>query len=116
LVKDVNVREFFEMVPHAFFLDVGDAHHMVVGDSNDVFNAGLEAFLRAVESGRLDELGPDYWAPEYAAAARRRRDRASLEQWEQRAVHTAKVHKLHGIEHAHPHAHAHAHAHPTPKL
>jgi pimeloyl-ACP methyl ester carboxylesterase len=32
-------------VPHARYVDVGDAGHMVAGDRNDAFNDAVAAFL-----------------------------------------------------------------------
>jgi pimeloyl-ACP methyl ester carboxylesterase len=46
-------EEFLALVPHAEFADVGDAHHMVAGDENDVFSAAVIDFLtRVVLPGR----------------------------------------------------------------
>lgn len=39
------MREFLEMVPHAEFVDICDARHMVAGDANDAFNAAVFAFV-----------------------------------------------------------------------
>jgi pimeloyl-ACP methyl ester carboxylesterase len=40
--------EFLTIVPHAEYADVGDAHHMVAGDQNDVFTAAVLDFLTRV--------------------------------------------------------------------
>jgi pimeloyl-ACP methyl ester carboxylesterase len=40
------VHEFLELVPHAAFVDVAGAHHMVAGDDNDAFTASVLEFLR----------------------------------------------------------------------
>jgi len=45
VVTDEGVREMRSLVPHAEYLEVGGAGHMVAGDSNDVFATGLVAFL-----------------------------------------------------------------------
>jgi pimeloyl-ACP methyl ester carboxylesterase len=45
IVSEAGVREFLEMVPHAEFVDITDAHHMVAGDANDAFNAAVFAFV-----------------------------------------------------------------------
>jgi pimeloyl-ACP methyl ester carboxylesterase len=45
LVKEANVKEFLELVPHAKFADVAGARHMVAGDRNDVFSAAIVDFL-----------------------------------------------------------------------
>jgi pimeloyl-ACP methyl ester carboxylesterase len=40
-----GAREFLELVPHAEFVDVEGAGHMVAGDRNDVFNGAIQGFL-----------------------------------------------------------------------
>jgi pimeloyl-ACP methyl ester carboxylesterase len=45
-------EEFLTIVPHAEFADVGDAHHMVAGDQNDVFSAAVIDFLTRVAGPR----------------------------------------------------------------
>ncbi len=45
LVKEANVKEFLELAPHAKFVDVAGARHMVAGDRNDVFSAAIADFL-----------------------------------------------------------------------
>jgi pimeloyl-ACP methyl ester carboxylesterase len=45
-------EEFLTIVPHAEFADVGDAHHMVAGDQNDVFSAAVIDFLTRVAGSR----------------------------------------------------------------
>jgi pimeloyl-ACP methyl ester carboxylesterase len=40
-----TAREFLELCPHAEFVDVSDAGHMVAGDRNDVFSAAVVGFL-----------------------------------------------------------------------
>jgi pimeloyl-ACP methyl ester carboxylesterase len=37
--------EFLMLVPHAEYADIGDAHHMVAGDRNDVFASVVVEFL-----------------------------------------------------------------------
>jgi pimeloyl-ACP methyl ester carboxylesterase len=49
LVHEAHVREFLELVPHATFVDVSGARHMVAGDRNDQFAAAILAFI-----GKLD--------------------------------------------------------------
>jgi non-heme chloroperoxidase len=46
LVTPENVRHFLELCPHAEYIDVAGARHMVAGDRNDAFNAALLGFLR----------------------------------------------------------------------
>lgn len=52
LVQEAHVKEFLELVPHADYVDVGGARHMVAGDRNDHFSAAVLGFL-----GKLD--GPN---------------------------------------------------------
>jgi non-heme chloroperoxidase len=40
-----GVREFQEAAPHAEFVDVSGAGHMVAGDRNDAFTEAVQAFL-----------------------------------------------------------------------
>jgi pimeloyl-ACP methyl ester carboxylesterase len=49
LVREAHVREFLELVPHAEYLDVAEARHMVAGDSNDAFSDAVLDFV-----GKLD--------------------------------------------------------------
>ena len=50
LVQEAHAREFLELVPHAEYVDVGGARHMVAGDANDHFSTAVIEFL-----GRLDD-------------------------------------------------------------
>jgi pimeloyl-ACP methyl ester carboxylesterase len=45
LVTDDEVRDFLDMVPHAEYVDVADAAHMIAGDKNDVFTEAVLRFL-----------------------------------------------------------------------
>jgi pimeloyl-ACP methyl ester carboxylesterase len=45
IVSAQGAREFLEMVPHAEFVDISDAHHMVAGDANDAFNDAVFNFV-----------------------------------------------------------------------
>jgi pimeloyl-ACP methyl ester carboxylesterase len=45
LVTEDHVREFLELVPHAEYMDVAGARHMVAGDRNDHFSAAILSFL-----------------------------------------------------------------------
>lgn len=49
LVTPEAAQAFRELVPHAEFIDVAQARHMVAGDRNDIFSNAVETFL-----GRLD--------------------------------------------------------------
>lgn len=45
LVTMENAREFLGLVPHAKFVDVSGAAHMVAGDRNDAFSDAVAQFL-----------------------------------------------------------------------
>jgi pimeloyl-ACP methyl ester carboxylesterase len=45
LVHKAHAREFLDLVPHAHFVDVSGARHMVAGDRNDQFAAAILRFL-----------------------------------------------------------------------
>ena len=47
LVSPEAVDEFCQLVPHAKFVDVTDAGHMVAGDKNDVFARAVMDFLKS---------------------------------------------------------------------
>ena len=49
LVKEEHVKEFLSLAPHAKFVDVAGARHMVAGDRNDVFSAAIVDFLAEPE-------------------------------------------------------------------
>ncbi len=45
LVTQAEVDDFMEMVPHAKYVDVKDAGHMIAGDKNDAFSDAVVDFL-----------------------------------------------------------------------
>lgn len=45
LLSPAGVGDFLALVPHASFVDVADAGHMVVGDQNDAFASAIVEFL-----------------------------------------------------------------------
>lgn len=45
LVQESHAKEFLELVPHASYVDVAGARHMVAGDQNDHFSAAILKFL-----------------------------------------------------------------------
>lgn len=45
LVKESHAQEFLRLAPHAKFVDVAGARHMVAGDRNDAFSASIVEFL-----------------------------------------------------------------------
>jgi pimeloyl-ACP methyl ester carboxylesterase len=52
LVTEDHVREFLELVPHAEYMDVAGARHMVAGDRNDRFSAAIMSFLGKLDQGQ----------------------------------------------------------------
>lgn len=55
IVSEDAAREFLELVPHAEYVDVEDAAHMVAGDRNDIFTKAVKDFLvRAVPRLSVD--------------------------------------------------------------
>jgi non-heme chloroperoxidase len=51
VVSAEGVKSFLADVPHAEFVDVAGADHMVAGDKNDVFNAAVLSFLERHQAG-----------------------------------------------------------------
>ena len=47
LLSQEGADEFLDQVPHAHFVDVSDAGHMVAGDKNDVFTRAVLDFLNS---------------------------------------------------------------------
>jgi pimeloyl-ACP methyl ester carboxylesterase len=45
LVQEEHAKDFLELVPHATYVDVGGARHMVAGDRNDQFAIAIKKFL-----------------------------------------------------------------------
>ena len=45
LLSEQGARDFLALVPHAEFVDVAGAGHMVAGDRNDVFNDAIVSFV-----------------------------------------------------------------------
>ena len=45
MVSDEGVAEFQALIPHAEFVDIADAAHMVTGDHNDAFAGAVVEFL-----------------------------------------------------------------------
>lgn len=53
ILSEKGARDFLELAPHAEFVNVADAAHMVAGDRNDIFaSAVIEFLLRTVPVGR----------------------------------------------------------------
>lgn len=49
VVGEAEVARFRALMPHADFVDVAGAGHMIAGDRNDAFNAAILAFLGKVD-------------------------------------------------------------------
>lgn len=47
IVSHASVEEFLELVPHAEYVDIADAAHMVAGDHNDAFASSVIEFINA---------------------------------------------------------------------
>ena len=45
LVQEEHARDFLKLVPHATYVDVSGARHMVAGDKNDQFADAIKGFL-----------------------------------------------------------------------
>ncbi|MCI4592371.1 alpha/beta hydrolase [Sphingobium sp. BYY-5] len=45
IVTEEGARAFMELVPHADYVHIDGAHHMVAGDANDAFNDAVIAFV-----------------------------------------------------------------------
>ena len=51
VVSAAGARSLLELMPHAEYVDVEGAGHMVAGDKNDTFNAAIEDFLGRTLAG-----------------------------------------------------------------
>jgi len=50
IVQETHARDFLDLVPHATYVDVAGARHMVAGDRNDRFSAAILDFLGGLKS------------------------------------------------------------------
>jgi len=50
LVQEEHAKDFVKLVPHARYVDVSGARHMVAGDRNDQFADAIRDFLSNVKS------------------------------------------------------------------
>ena len=48
VVTEDEVNQFLELIPHATYVDVEKAQHMVAGDRNDIFTAAVMEFLETL--------------------------------------------------------------------
>jgi len=46
VLSEEGARHMLQLVPHARYVDVGGAGHMVAGDRNDAFNDAVVEFLQ----------------------------------------------------------------------
>ena len=51
VVSAEGVAHLAELIPHACYVDVAGAGHMVAGDQNDGFNAVIREFLASSSGG-----------------------------------------------------------------
>jgi pimeloyl-ACP methyl ester carboxylesterase len=51
LVQEEHAKDFLKLVPHATYVDVSGARHMVAGDRNDQFANAIESFLQNLRNG-----------------------------------------------------------------
>ncbi len=57
VLSEEGVRELRALIPHAAYVDVAGASHMVAGDDNDAFSASVLEFLGTVGVLRLAPAG-----------------------------------------------------------
>jgi len=50
VVTETEVQQFMEMIPHAQYIDVDKARHMVAGDRNDIFTEAVVGFLKGIQT------------------------------------------------------------------
>ena len=48
LVKEEHAKDFVRLIPHATYVDVSGARHMVAGDRNDQFTNAIEKFMSSI--------------------------------------------------------------------
>ena len=53
IVGEAEVAHFRNVMPHAEFVDVAGAGHMVAGDKNDAFNGAILDFVTRLDAGRV---------------------------------------------------------------
>ena len=58
LLSEDGARHFLELVPHAEYVDVSGAAHMVAGDANDRFSGAVIAFLEEQRRAARSEARP----------------------------------------------------------
>jgi len=60
VVQEEHAREFLALAPHAEYLDVGGAQHMVAGDRNDQFAAAILQFLARLDGEKPADGRPSF--------------------------------------------------------
>ena len=68
VVTEAGVRDFLGLCPHAEYVNIAQAGHMVAGDRNDVFGRAAMEFLARTVPGRTSLPHPPdrvTWASEY---------------------------------------------------
>ncbi len=50
VVTEEEVEEFLQLIPHAEYVDVDKARHMVAGDRNDIFSQAVIEFLTRIRA------------------------------------------------------------------
>ena len=56
-MKEAHAKEFLDLVPHADYVDVSGARHMVAGDRNDHFSAAVLSFIERLPAGSKQQGG-----------------------------------------------------------
>lgn len=51
IVGEAEIAHFREVMPHAEYVDVAGAGHMVAGDKNDAFNGAILDFVKRLDAG-----------------------------------------------------------------
>ncbi|MGF6999340.1 alpha/beta fold hydrolase [Paraburkholderia sp. GAS32] len=54
VVDTAGATRLLQLIPHAQWVNVQDAAHMVAGDRNDIFDAAIDSFVRRVSANRGD--------------------------------------------------------------
>ena len=57
MISDETTQEFLDAVPHAKYVDVSDAGHMVAGDKNDIFSQAVIEFPGRYQDNSAGRLG-----------------------------------------------------------
>ncbi|MDH3293103.1 MAG: alpha/beta hydrolase [Acidimicrobiia bacterium] len=57
LVTEAEVKEFLDLMPHAEYVDVIDAAHMVAGDKNDIFTEAVTGFVARLDRDEAGRIG-----------------------------------------------------------